>query len=113
MEDTLKTILEVEDVKALKPDLSQLKIIPREVCERIQVIIFQKEKNTLQLLTTNNFPDQLKKVLTQLENKGFKYNLHYTSPEGFEHALTRYDEIEHQEDVADKADKRQKQAEGK
>ncbi|MBU0627498.1 hypothetical protein KKG31_05660 [Patescibacteria group bacterium] len=113
MENTVKTILELEEVQALKPDLSQLRIIPRDVCERIQVIIFQKEKNTLQLLTTNNFPDQLKKILTKLEDKGFRYDLHYTSTEGFEYALTWYDKLEHKEEIAEKAVNRQKQAEGK
>jgi len=64
-----KTILELEDVKALQPDLSQLKIIPRELSEKLQVIIFGKDKITLKLLTTNNLPDQIKKLLGKLEEK--------------------------------------------
>ena len=65
----IKSILEVQDVQALTPDLAQLKIIPRQTCEQIQVIIFAKEKNTIHLLTTNNFPEQLQKLLTKLEDK--------------------------------------------
>lgn len=108
-----KTILELEDVKALQPDLSLLKIIPRDVCERIQVIVFAKDKITLKLLTTNNFPDQLQKIIIKLEEKGFKSELHYTSSEAFTYALTWYDQLEQQEAVKTEEIKLQKQAAGK
>jgi hypothetical protein len=108
-----KTILEMSDVQALQPDLSLLKIIPRDVCERIQVIVFSKDKITLKLLTTNNFPDQLKQILVKLEEKGFKSELHYTSSEAFAYALTRYDQLEHQEEVKAEEVRVQKQAAGK
>lgn len=108
-----KTILEMSDVQALQPDLSLLRIIPRDVCERIQVIVFAKEKITLKLLTTNNFPDQLKQILAKLEEKGFKSELHYTSSEAFNYALTRYDQLQHQEEVKAEEVKTQRQAAGK
>jgi len=108
-----KTILEMSDVQALQPDLSLLKIIPKDVCERIQVIVFAKDKITLKLLTTNNFPDQLQKILTQLENKGFKSELHYTSSEAFTYALGRYNQLEHQEEEKAEEVKVQRQAAGK
>lgn len=112
-DQVVKTILELEEVKALQPDLSLLQIIPRDVCERIQVIVFAKDKITLKLLTTNNFPDQLTKVLTKLEEKGFKSELHYTSSEAFAYALTRYDQLEHQQEVKAEEVKVQRQAAGK
>jgi len=113
IDTTTKTIVEMSDVQALQPDLSLLKIIPRDVCERIQVIVFAKDWITLKLLTTNNFPDQLKQILTKLEEKNFKSELHYTSSEAFAHALTRYDQLEHQEEVTAEEVKTQKQASGK
>jgi hypothetical protein len=68
-EGLAKSILELEDIQKIQPDLSQLKIINRETCEKIQVIIFAKEKNTIKLITTNNFPEQLQKLLAKLEEK--------------------------------------------
>lgn len=110
---TNKTILEMSDVHALQPDLSLLKIIPRDVCERTQVIVFAKEKITLKLLTTNNFPDQVKKIVGKLEEKGFKSELHYTSSEAFAYALTRYGQLQLQEETKAEEVKVQRQASGK
>ncbi len=108
-----KTILEIEDIKAIQPDLSHIKIIPQDISQRIQVIIFDKDKITLKLLTTNNFPDQLKNIVAKLEEKWFKSELYYTSPEWFEYAFGRYKLLEDQENTKQQAVKRQKQAEWK
>ena len=63
------SILELDDVKKIEPDLAEIKIITRETCEQVQVIIFAKKKNTLNILTTNNFPEKLKQILALLEQK--------------------------------------------
>ena len=68
-EELTKTILELDDIQKIEPELSAVKIINRETCEKIQVIIFGKEKNTLKVLTTNNYTDQFQKVLKMLEDK--------------------------------------------
>jgi hypothetical protein len=66
----INTILEVDDVKALQVDFSQLRKISRETAVSIQVIIyFKDDENTVHILTTNNFPEELKKILKQLDNK--------------------------------------------
>jgi hypothetical protein len=69
MSDLTKSILELEEIKKIQPDFSQIKIIDKDTCEKIQVIIFDKDKSTLKLLTTNNFPKQLQKLLLMLEEK--------------------------------------------
>ncbi len=108
-----KSILEKEDVQAITPDLGQLKILPRATSEQIQAIIFAKEKNVLKILTTNNFPDQLQKLLTSLTDKWYKYELIYTTPDGFTQALTWYDTLASMDFQASEAVKTQKQAEGR
>ena len=66
----INTILELDDVQALQVDFSQLKKIPRDSAQAIQIILYYKdEDNTVYLLTTNNYPDDLKKITKQLENK--------------------------------------------
>jgi hypothetical protein len=66
----INTILEVNDVKALQVDFSQLKKIPRKNAASMQIIIYYKdEENYVYLLTTNNHPEELKKIEKQLENK--------------------------------------------
>jgi hypothetical protein len=66
----INTILEVDDVKALQVDFSQLKKIPRSDAESKQIIIYYKdEDNCVYILTTNNHPEDLKKVTNQLDSK--------------------------------------------
>jgi hypothetical protein len=55
--ELINTILEVNDVKALQVDFSQLKKIPRENAEAMQIILyFKDDDNCVYLLTTNNHP---------------------------------------------------------
>jgi hypothetical protein len=66
----INTILEVEDVQALQIDFSQLKKISRVDAEQTQIIIYYKdEENCIYILTTNNHPEDLKKVTNQLDSK--------------------------------------------
>lgn len=113
MTDLTKAILELEDVKGLQPDLAAIKIINKDTCEKIQVIIFSKDKFTLKILTTNNFPTELQKLLLMLENKGYKYELFFTSVEGFNEAMKWFDLVEQKEATQAQEVKEQKQAEGK
>jgi hypothetical protein len=69
MAELSKTILEVEDIHSIKPNFDEIKILKRETCEKTQTIIFDKKENTLKLLTTNNYPEELKKITTMLESK--------------------------------------------
>jgi diphthamide synthase subunit DPH2 len=55
--------------------------MPKVTAEKIQVIVFSKEKNKLKILTTNNFPEQLQKVIKMLEDKNYTSEIFYTSPE--------------------------------
>ena len=66
----INTILEVNDVQALQVDFSQLKKIPRENAASMQVIIYYRdEENYVYILTTNNHPEDLKKIQKQVEDK--------------------------------------------
>lgn len=64
-----KSILEIDDLQGISPDFDQLKILPKETAEKIETMIFAKEKNTLKVLTTNNFPEGVRKLLKNLEDK--------------------------------------------
>ena len=64
-----KSILEIDDLQGISPDFEQLKILPKETAEKIETIIFAKDKNTLKILTTNNVPEGVGKLLKNLEDK--------------------------------------------
>ena len=108
-----KPILEPIDIQAITPDFNQVKILSREVCEQLQVIIFAKEKNTLGVLTTNNFPDQVQNLIKQLESKNYTSELYYTSVEWFQIAMKWYDQIVAQELTQKTELQNQQQAEWK
>ena len=94
----IKSILEVNDVQAVQVDFSQLKKIPRENAASMQVIIYYKdEENYVYILTTNNHPEDLKKVQKQLEDKWIKVKVYYTSLEWFNEWMRWYDELDAQE----------------
>ena len=82
----------------------------REECEKTQTIIFDREKNTLKILTTNNFPEELQKITKSLEQKWFKIDIDYTSTEGFKQAMTRYDEYEEKLKNEEEKEREQKTA---
>jgi hypothetical protein len=66
----INTILEVNDVKALQVDFSQLKKISRKDAELTQIIIYYKDQEDyIYILTTNNHPEELKKITNQLYSK--------------------------------------------
>ena len=94
----INTILEVNDVQALQVDFSQLKKIPRENAASMQVIIYYRdEENYVYILTTNNHPEDLKKIQKQVEDKWLKVKVYYTSLEWFNEWMRWYDELDAQE----------------
>ena len=106
----INTILEVDDVKALQVDFSQLKKISREDAEATQIIIYYRdEDNCVYLLTTNNHPEDVNKIIKQLDNQWFKNKVYYTSVEWFSEWLKRYDERESQQQhEKEESEKREK-----
>lgn len=108
-----KNILEINDLQGISPNFEQLKILSAETAQKIETLIFSKDKNTLKILSTNNLPEGLTSLLKSLEEKGYKYEVFYTSPQGFAYAMSRYTDMEGIAQQKRKAETEQKQAEGK
>ena len=83
MSDIIKSILEISDIQALKPNFNAIKILNRQECESTHTLIFDKEWNTLKIITTNNFPEELQKITKALEQKWLQTNISYTSKDWF------------------------------
>lgn len=114
MSTLIKTIIETAEIPNLKPDLSVLKIIPKDIAEQSQTLIFSSpDKHTLQLLTTNNFPEKTQHLTEQLHAKGFSTQIFYTTSEGFTQALSRYQEVDQQEHLAFLQSEKEKKADWK
>ena len=108
-----KSILEIDDLHGISPNFEQLKIISQETAQKIETLIFGKDKNTFKVLTTNNIPEWLTSLLKNLEDKGYKYEVFYTSSEGFAYVMSWYADMENIAGQRRDAEKKQKQAEGK
>ena len=109
----INNILEINDVHALQVDFSQLKKIPRKNAEAMQIILyFKDEDNYMYLLTTNNHPEDLKRIIKQLENKWLKNKTFYTSVEWFNEWLKWYDKLEAQELQEKEESEEREKAEG-
>ena len=106
----INTILEPDDIRALQVDFSQLKKIPRESATSIQIILyFRDEENCIYLLTTNNYPEELNKIIKQLDAQWLKNKVYYTSVEWFNEWLKWYDILEAQEQKEkEESEKREK-----
>lgn len=108
----INTILEVNDVQALQVDFSQLKKIPRENAASMQIIIYYKdEENCVYILTTNNHPEDVKKIEKQLENKWLKMKIYYTSLEWFNEWMKWYDKLDAEEQLAKEEKENREKAE--
>lgn len=95
MTTLLKTILEADQIMELQPDFKVLKVVPKELANASQFLVFSSpKKHHLQALTTNNYPEKVKELINQLENKGFTLEVFYTSSEGFTYALSWYTALE-------------------
>jgi type II secretory ATPase GspE/PulE/Tfp pilus assembly ATPase PilB-like protein len=108
-----KNILEIDDLQGISPNFEQLKIIPQETAQKIETLIFGKDKNTFKILTTNKFSQGLTSLLKSLEDKGYKYEVFYTSPQGFTYGMSWYTDMELIAEQKRISEKEQKQAAGK
>jgi hypothetical protein len=43
MNQISKTILDIQDIQAIKPDFDSIKILKRELCEKTQTIVYDKD----------------------------------------------------------------------
>ncbi len=111
--DLINNILEIDDLQGISPNFEQLKIISSETAQKIETLIFGRDKNTFKVLTTNNFPQWLASLLKNLEDKGYRYEVFYTSLQGFTYAMSRYTDMEAVAEQKRKWEKEQKQAAGK
>lgn len=107
-----KKILDYTDVQKLKVDLLKLAIIPKEVAEKSQTLIFDGDGKHLLILSTNNYSNQLQKLLEQLGNKGYSHDVYYVGARGWEHAFKRYSQLELQEQKKRAAQSKKEHAAG-
>lgn len=93
MSSLIKSILEQSEIQKIKPDFSILKIIPKSTAQEAQTLVFWSPKpHHIQVLTTNNFPEKTRHIIDLLKQKGFEPQIFYTSFDGFESALDRYED---------------------
>jgi type IV pilus assembly protein PilB len=108
-----KKILEIEDIKQIKPNLDALKIIPKNTAEKIQAIPFDINKKNIYILTTNNYPNLLSVLEDKLTSKWYKREYFYTDEDSFWYALTWYKQLEQLEEQSKKEVEEFKTAEWK
>ena len=107
-----KTILDRADVAGIKPDLSKLKIIARDVAEATQTLIFDGEGSKVCILTTNKFSDQLQKILANLKTNHLEPVVYYTDENAFSLSADRYTVLEAQQQAQAEAKRAQESAAG-
>jgi len=90
---------------ALSPDFSQVTLLKRVDAEKSQTLVFKRKWLHLSLLSTNNFPWEVKKVVEDFVSQWFECELYYTWVKGFEAWMSWYDQIEEeQQERVDKKD---------
>ena len=106
----LKTILELDDIKAIKPNLDALRIISRATAEKIEAIPFDINKKEIYVLTTNNYPNLLKILEDKLISKWYKVKYFYTEEKSFFYAFKWYDYLKQLEEKSRKEEEEFKKA---
>lgn len=64
-----KKILEQEDVQALQPNFAFVKLLPKEIAEKAETLVFDGDKSRLMLLTTNVNSAAVNSIVQQLTVK--------------------------------------------
>lgn len=108
-----KRILELEDIKKIKPNLDFLKVISKETSEKIQAIIFDWDKKVVYVLTTNNHSNALAALAEKLTLKGYKIEYYYTDETSFYYAMKWYNQLERLEEKTQKELEERQTASGK
>jgi type II secretory ATPase GspE/PulE/Tfp pilus assembly ATPase PilB-like protein len=89
-------ILQPTDIAWLKVNFDVLKLFTKEEASKNQILTWSKEGKKweqLSLLTTNNEPDKLNQIITNLQNKNYTVEIFYTDDIGFRLALWWYDQM--------------------
>jgi hypothetical protein len=107
-----KTILDLEDIKNIKPNFDALKILNKATAEKIEAIPFDINKKEIYVLTTNNYPNLLKILEDKLTSRGYKVRYFYTEPEHFNYAFRWYNYLEEIEEKSRKEEEEFKTARG-
>ncbi len=89
-----KRILYLDDIKNIKPNFDALKLLPREVADKLQAFPFDIWKKIVYILTTNNFPSLLSDLENKFKQKWYKVDIFYTDDDAFNYAIKWYDELE-------------------
>jgi type IV pilus assembly protein PilB len=90
-----RSILEINDIKNIVPNFNMLKLVSRDLATRSQTCILWGEKKQIDIVTTNNYPEELGSIIQFLWQQWYKITTHYTDEQSFQHCLRRYDEAEH------------------
>ena len=93
----LGNILYQSDIKKIKPDYWMVSFIDIEKAKEIQTVVFAKNENKLKILTTNNFPNELKDFVRWIQSKWMQLDISYTTTDGFKEALKWYEQLNQQQ----------------
>jgi len=84
-------ILSLDDVKKIKPNLDALKIIKREVSEKVEMLFYDMKWKKLKALTTNNNILLINQLKEKVELRWYKVDFYYCDYDTFTYALSWYD----------------------
>lgn len=100
MSDDIKTILSLQDIQKMTPDLEMVWWISREDAQSSETCFFSREENVLHLVTTNDFPEKYRTIKQQFLDEWYEIQDHYTDHEAFQSVLQWY--VSRDEMLADK-----------
>ncbi len=89
----LGNILYKEDIQKLKPDFSVIQTLDEDRAKELQTLPFMKEKNIIKIITTNNFPEELRWYIRTLQNQWLNIDIIYTTTDWFQEAMKWYAEM--------------------
>ncbi len=81
------------DLSRVTIDLDALKLVPEEDAKEAELAVFQKSGKRLQVAILSPNPDQTKKIIKELEEKGFKITLYMVSETSLKRVWKRYSEV--------------------
>ena len=85
----------LQDIQQLKPNLEALSLVTQNTAQTSQTLVFDRDGETLYVLTTNTFPTLYHQVEDRLAASGYEITTFFTDVESFGYAMQRYDQLHH------------------
>lgn len=97
-------IYTLKDIQKIIPNLDALSLVEENIAIKSRTLVFDREEDTLFVLTTNDFPQLFHQMEDRLMAQEYELKVFFTDTDAFQEALKRFDSLHKREKKIDDED---------